>query len=111
MYIMEVNHLPLHCNWLKLSRNWIYLGVYLCAQRCVYLCWRRGFPDSEEQCKSSVVDKKVCVCAHIWTALFKGKFRVQYKLGSFDSICAKDWITTKNYFYLFLIFFVKKQKS
>lgn len=69
MYIMEVNHLPSHCNWLKLSRNWIYLGVCLCAQRCVYLCWRWGFPDSEQRCKSSFVDEcvraRVCIRTHL----------------------------------------------
>lgn len=96
MYIMEVNHLPSHCNWLKLSRNW----MCLCAQRCVYLCRRRGFPGSEERCKSSV-DECVCVCArpcaftHIWTALLKGRLWVQYKLSPVDSICGTVLITTK----------------
>jgi len=64
MYIMEVNHLPSHCNWLKLSRNW----MCLCAQRCVYYAGGGAFQAPKSSAKVQLwmsVCARVCIRTHL----------------------------------------------
>jgi len=67
MYIMEVNHLPSHCNWLKLSRNW----MCLCAQRCVYYAGGGAFQAPKSSAK---VQLWMSVCARARARVYSHTF-------------------------------------